>query len=281
MEPLPKFKSEKIFGRNACRAVWKQRPQDIMRAALTKDMLTAFSECLRDLADNKVSYRVVDDEELCKIAGSDHHEGICFQVRARKFLGEESIRDVIEKDNVVVCLDGVGNPHNFGALVRSAVNFGVKTILGDEELPSLSGAGSRVSEGASEFIDLLKVDDIVDALADFRDGGFKLYALDNKGGKSLYDTEFPRKSLFIMGAEGKGISSGLKKLADGIITIPGTGSVESLNVSVAAGLVLGEYWRQSESLKDNRPSSTSGGKKSLPKQDWSSRQFSGRKNFRK
>lgn len=271
MEPLPKFKSEKIFGRNACRAVWQRRPQDIMRAALTKDMLTAFSECLRDLADNKVSYRVVDEEELGKIAGSDHHEGICFQVRAKKSLNEDSIQDIIEKDNVIVCLDGVGNPHNFGALVRSVVNFGVRTILGEEDLPSLSGAGSRVSEGASEFVDLLKVGDIVDALADFKDGGFKVFALDNKGGKSLYETEFPKKSLFIMGAEGRGISPGLKKIADSVVTIPGSGIVESLNVSVATALVIGEYWRQNESgSKDrvfrdsNRPRGFSGPRKRMP-----------------
>ncbi len=249
MEPLPKFKSEKIFGRNACLAVWRSRPEDIMRAALTRDMLTVFSEMLRDFAEKKMSYKVVDEEELSSIAGTDHHEGICLQVRARKFLTEDAIPTVIKQGAPVICLDGLGNPHNFGAMVRSGVNFGVKTILGDEELPSLSGAGSRVSEGASEAIELLKVDDIVDALADFKDGGFKVFALDNKGGKSLYQTTFPKKSLFIMGAEGRGISSGLRKIADSIVTIPGTGEVESLNVSVAAGLVLGEYWRQQENVK--------------------------------
>jgi tRNA(Leu) C34 or U34 (ribose-2'-O)-methylase TrmL len=122
--------------------------------------------------------------------------------------------------------------------------------------------------------DFTYVDDIVDALADFKDGGFKIFALDNKGGKSLYSTEFPKKSLFIMGAEGKGISSGLKKIADGIITIPGTGSVESLNVSVAAGLVLGEYWRQSVASKEDNDSGHSSEKKPIGKRDFRNRGFS-------
>jgi len=272
MEPLPKFKSEKIFGRNACWAVWNCRPQDVMRVALTEESVGPFSQMLKEFAAKKIAYKIVDEEELRAIAGKDHHEGICLQVRAKKVLGEESISKVISSNNVIICMDGVGNPHNFGALVRSAANFGVKTILGDSELPSLSGAGSRVAEGAGEFVDLLKVEDIVDALADFKDGGFTVFALDNKGGKSLYETGLPKKSLFIMGAEGRGLSSGLKKIANAIITIPGTGVVDSLNVSVATALVLGEYWRQHGSGKEDRPRgdqnglhSSSGAHKRVPR----------------
>lgn len=242
--PPLRFESEKVFGRNACRAVWKNRPQDIMRAAVATEARTAFGDCLRDLAARKVAYTIVEEEELSRIAGSDHHEGVCFLVRARKALGDDAVATMAQMKGPILCLDKVGNPHNFGAVVRSCAHFGVPAILGDQNLPSLSGAGGRVAEGGSEHVSLVKVSNLEKTIRELKSKGLTVYAVDNKGGEPIYSKAIDVKALFILGAEGPGLSSTLRKLADEIVTIPGTGLVESLNVSVAAALILGEYWRQ-------------------------------------
>lgn len=244
--PLPRFESEKVFGRNACRAVWKNRPQDIMRAAVATDARTAFGDCLRDLASRKIAYSIVDEEELSRIAGSEHHEGVCFLVRAKKTLGDDAVATMAQMQGPILCLDKVGNPHNFGAVVRSCAHFGVPAILGDQTLPSLSGAGGRVAEGGSEHVSLVKVSNLEKTIRELKSKGLTVYAVDNKGGQPIYKTDLDSKAVFILGAEGPGLSAILRKVADEIVTIPGTGLVESLNVSVAAALILGEYWRQHE-----------------------------------
>jgi len=237
---------EKIYGRNACWAIWKARPQDVIRIYINKIAAPRFKECLQALAKTKRAYHVVENDELVRVTGSNHHEGVCFLVKSKKQQDSQGNLDqILKSGSPIVFLDGVENPHNFGALVRVAAHFGVRAILGDEKtLPKLSGASYRVAQGGAEFVDIIRCQNIDQIFKKAAEQGYQIIAVTTDGKGSLLEAKLNSKTIFILGSEGKGVSASLKKQSHSMVFIPGTGNVQSLNVSVAGALALGEYWRQ-------------------------------------
>ena len=145
---------------------------------------------------------------------------------------------------VAIWLDGVGNPHNFGAILRSAAHFGVAALL----LPqgsslALSGAAARVAEGAAEHVPLVRLGEPAAAIDALRDAGFLLAATIVRNGMDLFSTGLPERLIYVMGAEGEGMDLKLAEACDARVSIPGTGAVESLNVAAATAVFLSQ-WRQ-------------------------------------
>lgn len=236
-----KIKEIKFYGVHSCLKIFEIRPGDIIRVYLTKDSLRLFSSLLKWCAKERKTYRIVSSEELCKITESTHHEGICILAKEKKALALEKVSF---KDECLLYLDGVENPHNIGSILRTSAHFGINYLLGEKgELPSLSPSACRVAKGGSEMVSLVYLSSKKE-LSKLKEKGFTLVATDSHRGTSLYNYRFPKKTLLILGAEDKGISSFVTKAADAILFIPGTSKVESLNVSVATALFLGEYYRQ-------------------------------------
>ena len=147
--------------------------------------------------------------------------------------------------SLLLWLDGVGNPHNLGALLRSAAHFGAHGVI----VPAaagldVSGAAARVAEGAAEVVPLVQAASAPDALAALRARGYALAATVPRDGVSLYATPLPARLVLVFGAEGEGMSDALVAAADLRLTIPGSGAIESLNVAASVAVLLGEYWRQ-------------------------------------
>lgn len=237
----------KLYGANACAAVWKLRREDIIRAYVLSSDKQNWGEMLRWCAQQRRAYHLVEAEELERVSGSLHHEGICMLVRERPPLTEAALLRQLEAERapvLLVFLDDVGNPHNVGAILRSAAHFSVAAVLVHESAEvSLAGAASRVAEGGAEVVPLVRLKDASHFLTRLRKLDFALFATSSHAKRSLFDAPLPKRAVLLLGAEGEGLSPKLRKLADHDIVIPGSGAVESLNVACAVTVMLGEWWR--------------------------------------
>jgi RNA methyltransferase, TrmH family len=245
--PRPRKNVEmKICGIHACKMVFEKRPQDIIRVYLTEENIKEFNKILKFCVDNKLAYRVLNNDELIKVSESNHHEGICFLIKKapsqlyQDYLKEQSSAN---KTSCVVALENVQNPHNLGAIMRVCANFGVNSILISNTEKALSGSAYRTSEGGAEFIKVITTDNFEKAIQSFRANDYKILTTSSHTGKSIYEEKLPEKMLIIFGSEGAGITASLLRSGDKTIKIPSTGNVESLNIACAASVILAEYWR--------------------------------------
>ena len=234
----------RIHGLNAVRAVHARRPDAIRKLYLSQARVADLKPLLAWCAAHRVGYRIVEDGDLQKLAASQHHEGVVADVlRAPKPGGQAWLDALPEGPQLAIWLDGVGNPHNFGAILRSAAHFGVAAIL----LPSgstlaLSGAAARVAEGGADAVSLVRLDAAETSLACLRAAGFALAATVVEGGADLFAAALPQRLVYVLGAEGEGMDRGLAADCDLQLSIPGTGAVESLNVAAATAVLLAA-WR--------------------------------------
>lgn len=240
----PSHDEQKYYGIHACFAIWQKRPQDVIRVYLHESNLKFFSPVLKWCAKNKKAYHVVSNDELAKISGSVHHEGVCFLAKEPKAVTYKDFISSLKEPNIcLLYLDGVQNPHNIGSIIRSCAHFGIPYILGDQ-LPALSPSACRIAKGGAEIVKLVKLENPLKALNELKNLGFSFMGTSSHQGASLYKLALPARTLFAFGSESSGMSQAMLKFAVQNIQIPGTGEVESLNVSVATALCLGEYQRQ-------------------------------------
>jgi TrmH RNA methyltransferase len=245
-EPAEAQREIRLYGLNACLAAFAKRPEALRKVYLTETRIPALKPVLAWCVKHRLGYRVVEDADLDKLTSSRHHEGVCFEMlrSAPLGLGELIAGQPKAPDaSLLLWLDGVGNPHTLGALLRSAAHFGdAGVVVPPESSLDVSGAAARVAEGAAEVVPLARADSRArDVL---RANGYVLAATVPRNGEPLYETTLPPRLALAFGAEGEGMSGALVEAADLRITIPGTAAIESLNVAASVAVVLGEYWRQ-------------------------------------
>lgn len=235
----------RIYGLNAVRAVFARRPQSIRKLYLAEARIPQLQPLLKWCVANRVGYRVVDPADLQKLAASAHHEGVVAEV-----LRDEPqsltvwLRELPPGPCCALWLDGVGNPHNLGAILRSAAHFGIAAVLLPKHSPlALSGAAARVAEGGAEAVPFVRLGREDNAIAQLRGAGFALAATVVRGGGDLFVTKLPQRLVYVLGAEGEGMDADLAKACDLRLSIPGSGAVESLNVAAATAVLLAEWSR--------------------------------------
>ena len=234
----------KVYGRHAALALFKNRPEDVIRAYVTRDGVFEFRDLVRHCVDNKLAYHVVEREELDKLSKATHHEDILLVVRTKKL---PTIKDLLSTKgrSLVLALEEVENPHNLGAIMRSAAHFGVTGIVYEAKVPvALTSSAVRTAEGGAEVVPAIHHANWNEVLELAKMKGYKIFATSSHDGESLFKTSFPEKTLLFLGAEGQGLSDKLLKNIKGHLLIPGTDAVESLNVSNAATVILSEWYRQ-------------------------------------
>jgi len=164
-------------------------------------------------------------------------------LRAEPGSMSEWLRELPAGPQCALWLDGVGNPHNLGAILRSAAHFGVTALLLPKHSPlALSGAAARVAEGGAEAVPMVRLGRSDNAIAQLRSAGFVLAATVVRGGSDLFATAVPERVVYVLGAEGEGMDRELVAACDMRLSIPGTGAVESLNVAAATAVLLAA-WR--------------------------------------
>ena len=234
----------KVYGRHACLKVFEKRPEDIIRAYVTRDGVFEYKALMKYLAEQKLAYHVVEKEEIDTVTRATHHENICLVVKTKRV---PEVKEVLATKgrSLVLCLEEVENPHNLGAIMRSAAHFGITAILYEAKVPvALTASAFRTSEGGAETVPAIHLQNWNDVLDLAKKNGYKSFATSSHDGESLFKIEFPEKTLLFLGAEREGLSDKLLKKMNQLVSIPGTGEVESLNVSNAAAAILTEWFRQ-------------------------------------
>lgn len=233
----------RIHGLNAVGAVFARRPQAIRKLYLLEARIPQLQPLLKWCVANRVGYRVVDDGDLQKLAASAHHEGVVAEVLREEPQALSSwLRDLPAGPQCALWLDGVGNPHNFGAILRSAAHFGVAAILLPKHSTlALSGAAARVAEGGAEALPMVRLGREDNSIAQLHAAGFALAATVVRNGADLFKTPLPQRLVYVLGAEGEGMSPQLTAACDLRLSIPGSGAVESLNVASATAVLLAQW----------------------------------------
>ncbi len=232
------------YGKIAATTFFNTRPNDIKKVYVSdkKGFVSIIDWCKR----KKIFFKRVSTKKLSDICGSVHHGGIVIFGVAVKILDEktffEKLNDLSGPQRIIY-LDNIGNPHNVGFILRTAAHFGVNYVI-TESKKNLSPSAYRVSEGAAEFVKLVRTSDAVITINSLKEFGFKCFSSSSHEGENIYKTRFPRRVVLIIGNEESGINKNLLDISDSILSIPGSGKIESLNVSVACGIILGEIYSQ-------------------------------------
>jgi 23S rRNA (guanosine2251-2'-O)-methyltransferase len=149
-----------------------------------------------------------------------------------------------EKEALVLILDEITDPHNYGAILRSCDQFGVDLVISrNRRNAKNAGVIAQTSAGASSWVPAAETANLPRAVRDLKDAGFWIYGADMKG-EALYTRDFRGRVALVLGSEGEGISRLLRENCDAMIAVPSKGRIDSLNVSVAAGVLLYEVTRQ-------------------------------------
>ena len=154
----------------------------------------------------------------------------------------EFLEKVLRKDkSIVVILDQIQDPRNFGAIIRSAECFGVDGIvIQDRNNVKVTETVVKSSTGAIEHVDIIKVTNIADTIDKFKKYGYTVYGAEANGGKYYYEEDYPNKVCLVLGSEGNGMRKKVREHCDKIVKIHLKGQINSLNVSVAGGIILSE-----------------------------------------
>ena len=198
----------------------------------------------------KVAVKKVSRDELDRMAPEIDHRGAILDLggprKGASRLKEVSVEDFISsleegRDYLVLMLDGITDPHNLGAILRSADQFGADlVVIPERRSVQANETVVKVSSGAAQYVPLAVVTNLTRALEKLKDNGFWVYAADMNGSSS-YEEKFSSRSVLVMGSEGSGISSLVRKNSDYVVSIPMRGHIDSLNVSVAAGILMYQY----------------------------------------
>ena len=188
-----------------------------------------------------VPVRFEPRSSLDRLAGSAAHQGVVGLGAARKYADLDSVA----ASEMLVVLDGVEDPHNLGAIVRTAHAAGAGAVI----VPERRAAGvtdvvAKAAAGALEHLPVVRVTNINRALEDLKERGMWIYGLDERGAVAYDQVDYAPRSVLVLGGEGKGLHEQVRKHCDVLVRIPMVGKISSLNVSVAAGVVLFEWKRR-------------------------------------
>jgi 23S rRNA (guanosine2251-2'-O)-methyltransferase len=238
-----------VFGLHAVRTLLQQHPERAALLMLQKgreDARTAELLQLAQAAGIRVEWK--DAGELTRLASGDRHQGACVRVRPATVLGEgalDELLDGLESPPLLLILDGVQDPHNLGACLRTADAAGVNAVIVPRDRAAgLSPTVRKVASGAAETVPLIQVVNLARTLRWLKEREIWIVGTDDEAPKSLYESDLSGPLALVLGAEGPGLRRLTKENCDALVGIPMKGVVESLNVSVAAGVVLFEATRQ-------------------------------------
>jgi 23S rRNA (guanosine2251-2'-O)-methyltransferase len=173
---------------------------------------------------------------LDRLAGVKSHQGIVALGSEKKYA---ELEDVAPNAELLVVLDGVEDPHNLGAIIRTAHAAGAgAVVIAERRAAGLTETVAKAAAGALEHLPVVRVVNINQVLRSLRDQGYFIYGLDEKGEMPYDQVDWPGKTVIVMGAEGKGLHDLVKRNCDALVRIPMAGKIASLNVSVATGIVL-------------------------------------------
>lgn len=240
---------EYVYGLHAVQSMLEHAPKRVKQLYLVRGRLDARVQGLVDLAEqHKVTLQRLAPEDLEKLADGGVHQGVIAVVTPSQLWSEEMLGhmlDGLEGAPLLLVLDGVTDPHNLGACLRSADAAGAHAvIIPRDRSASLSPVVRKVACGAAETVPLVAVTNLARTLKQLQQRGLWVVGAAGEAEQLLYQIDLKVPSVIVMGAEGSGMRRLTRENCDYLAKLPMAGAVSSLNVSVAAGVCLFEAVRQ-------------------------------------
>jgi 23S rRNA (guanosine2251-2'-O)-methyltransferase len=247
------MKEEIIYGLNPVSEALRgtRRAFELFTAGTGTDR--RLEKLLKLAAEKGVPVRKREKSDLSRLCGTEHHQGVALRVEGYSYaeLGDilALCRASTEKGLLLV-LDGVQDPHNLGAVIRSAACAGVQgVIIPRDRAARITPTVEKASAGAVETVAVAQVVNVAQTLEELKKEGFWIYGAADDAGDDLYGLDLTGEVVLVIGGEGEGIRPLVRKKCDGLFSIPMRGGVSSLNASVAAGVALFEAVRQRTAKK--------------------------------
>src|SRR5271167_4155719 len=212
---------------------------------------TRVEEIVQLARKRNISVRFEDRSQLDRLADSKDHQGVVALAAAR---AAATLDDILAAANagtghgakgLIVLLDGVEDPHNLGAIIRTALAAGAHgVVIPERRAAGLTDTVARASAGALAHLPVAKVTNLARSMEELKEAGYWIVGLDENAEKSYTEVDYTSPTAIVMGGEGNGLHELTRKRCDFVVSLPTTGPVKSLNVSVATGVVLFEALRQ-------------------------------------
>lgn len=220
----------KVFGRNVFNE-YKNNYKDIKKIYLSKGF--SDKDIINFIKEKHINYDVLDNKVLDSMVDGNH-QGILMEIDDYQYSSLSDIKD----ENLIVILDHLEDPHNFGAIIRTCEAAGVKTIIIPKDRSvSVNSTVMKTSVGALNYVKIIRVSNLVNTINNLKKYGYFIYAADMDG-VNYKDSTFASKTVLVIGNEGKGISKLVRDNSDEIVSIPMNGDINSLNASVACAILI-------------------------------------------
>ncbi len=220
----------KVYGKNVFNEL-KDNISSIRKVYLAKNFND--KEIIDFIKNNKISYTTTDSKTMDKMVDGKH-QGIIVITNDYEYVDYKRMYS----DNLVVMLDHLEDPHNFGAIIRTCEAAGIHSIVIPKDRGvSVNSTVMKTSAGALEHVNIAMVNNLVKTIDDFKNNGFFVYGADMDG-HNYKDIDFSDKVLLIVGNEGKGMGRLVSEACDEIVSIPQYGKINSLNASVATAIII-------------------------------------------
>ena len=237
-----------VYGLHAVGAVIDRAPERLLELWMAEPRQDARAKSLRERAQAAgVRVQTAGTDSLTKLAGEVAHQGAVAAIRPLKPWDEHELADAINKttEPLLLILDGVTDPHNLGACLLTADAAGaLAVVIPKDRSAAVEGAARKAAAGAAEFVPVATVTNLARTLGKLKELGIWVVGADGEAGQSIYAADLKRPLALVLGAEGDGMRRLTRESCDFLVRIPMAGLVESLNVSVAAGVALFEARRQ-------------------------------------
>src|SRR4030081_848233 len=243
-----------IYGINAVTESLKARGRSFEWVGVAKErhdlrLQRVVDECRRQ----GIAVRFVPRPELDRMAGNNAHQGVVAVTSGKQY---NDLDDIVAsrrgEHSLIVVLDGVEDPHNLGAILRTADAAGADgVVIPERRSAAVTGTVTKTSAGASEYLPIAKVTNIARTVEELKGRNLWTVGLDEHGPQTYDALDYNMDCALVLGAEGKGLHDLVKRKCDFLVSIPMLGNVPSLNVSVAAAVVLYEIVRQRRGAKSS------------------------------
>lgn len=246
-------KPERIYGIHAVTSALENFPERIQRLYVLYGREDQRIQDILYLAqDNRIPVQTLSRPELDQLAGNNQHQGIIAEYQSERDLTENDLFEILENIDeppFLLVLDGIQDPHNLGACIRTANAAGVHAVLAPKDRNvALTPTARKVASGAAEITPFISVTNLARTLRQLREQNIWIYGLADEATDSLYETDLQGGVALVLGAEGEGLRRLTREHCDMLLAIPMAGDVSSLNVSVATGVCLFEVVRQRISM---------------------------------
>ncbi|MDF1577163.1 MAG: 23S rRNA (guanosine(2251)-2'-O)-methyltransferase RlmB [Desulfobulbales bacterium] len=236
-----------IWGIHPVCEILRSAPQQIKTLAIQTGSRHKLREVLELAEKSGIEINSVAKIDIPGEAGANH-QGVLAVIKENRLVDLEELLG--ENPTLVVALDSISDPHNLGAIIRSAAAAGATGVLiPKDRAAQITGTVVKVAAGALAHLKICRVTNLVDSLARLKAAGFWIFGAAGESDKTIYEADFSGPICLVIGSEGKGIRPLIRKQCDFLVKIPMQKKINSLNASVAAGIILFEIVRQKETTK--------------------------------